>query len=426
MKVTKTVKSPTLTQLDISADAADLEPIKKHVLSHFVDRVKVPGFRAGKAPLNMVEKNVDQRVLLDEFMEHAINELYNRALREQGLRPVSQPNVKLKKFVPYTDMEFELEVDTLGEIKLPNYKTMKLAKPQVTVAAKDVNEVLESLRKRVAERQEVDQAAKDGDEVVIDFSGKDEAGKPINGTDGKDYPLVLGSGSFIPGFEEQLAGMKAGEAKSFEVTFPKDYGVAAMQGKKVTFDVTVKKVNQVVLPKLDDELAPKVGPFKTLADLKEDVKKQIQQERESQSKTQYENEIIRKIVDKTTVDIPDSMVEEQLERMERNEKQNLMYQGKTWEEHLTEEGISDEEHKNRHRPEAAERVKGGLVLSEIAEQEKLTVTPEEMELRLQVLRSQYQDPAMQAELAKPENQRDIMAQMLTEKTVDKLVEYLSE
>jgi trigger factor len=277
----------------------------------------------------------------------------------------------------------------------------------------------------MAERIEASRAAKNGDEAVIDFAGRDEKDKPVNGAEGKDYPLILGSNTFIPGFEEHLIGMKASDDKEFSITFPNDYGVAALQNKKVTFKVNLKKVQELKEPKLDDEFAKKAGPFKTLVDLKADVKKQLTAEREREAQTLRENEIIQKLVEKSSVEIPKILIDEQTERLEEEEKRNLVYRGQTWQEHLSEEGVTEEEHRARHKPDAELRVKAGLVLSEVAEREQITVQPEELEIRLQMLKGQYTDPAMQSELNKPENQREIASQLLTEKTIAKLLDYAS-
>jgi trigger factor len=423
MHITREQKTPTQSHLIITAAAEELLPIKNHVLGHFRKSVRVPGFRPGKAPVNLIEKNVDQKALLDEFLEHAINDLYKKALEQEKIRPVATPNVEMKKFVPYTTLEFEADVETIGEVKLANYKTIKHTKTPVTVAAKDVTEVLENLKKRMAERVEVKRAAKLGDEVIVDFTGRDENDEPINGADGKDYPLILGSKTFIPGFEEEVVGMKPEQEKEFKITFPEDYNVAALQNKEVTFKVIAKKVQELKEPKLDDEFAKKTGPFKTLAELKADIKTQLKAEREREAQNIYENELIKKIVDKSTVEIPGVLIEEQIDRLEEEEKRNLVYRGQTWQEHLEAEGVTEKEHRDRQKPDAELRVKAGLVLSEIANQEQLTVEPEERDIRIQMLKGQYKDPAMQAELDKPENQQDIEARLLTEKTIAKLVDY---
>ena len=422
MQITRKDNSPTSVSLTIQASEQELEPIKRHVLSHFSD-VKVPGFRAGRAPAHLIEKHVDQQRFFDEFMEHAINELWRRAIDEQKLRPAGQPKIEIKKFVPYTQLEFDTEQDVIGEVSLPNYKTIRLAKPKVEVTTKDVNEILANMQKRMAERKGVNRPAKDGDEVIIDFSGKDKDGEPVAGADGKDYPLTLGSKTFIPGFEENVVGMKPGDSKDFKVNFPKDYGVPALQNKPVTFSVTAKEINELIEPKQDDEFAKKVGPFSTLAELKADVKKQLVSEREWQAQKDYESELVQKITDKSKVDIPSSLIDEQLERLEEEEKRNLVYRGQTWQEHLDAEGITEEQHRERHRPEAEARVKAGLVLSAISEKEAIDVSPEELEQRLAELKTQYQDPAMQAQLNAPENRQDVAARILTEKTVAQLVNY---
>ncbi len=423
MRVTRQDSSPTRIKLTVQADGADLEPIHDHALGHFKGAAKVPGFRAGKAPAHLIEKNVNQQALLDEFMEHALNELYRRAIENEGIRPVSSPNVQLKKFVPYTQLEFEAETDILGPVKLPNYKAIKLTKKPVEVTPKEVANVIKSLQTRMAERTDVERPAKDGDELIIDFAGTDIKGKPVSGADGKDTPLLLGSNTFIPGFEEHLVGSKAGTAKEFTITFPKDYGVSALQNKKVKFKVTIQKVQELKEPNADEAFAKQVGPFNSFAELTNDIKRQLTDEKRQQSDTEYHNELVRKIADKTEIEVPKSLVEEENQRLEEQEKQNLTYRGQTWQEHLDFEGLTEEQHRQRHYPEALERVKVGLILSEIAQKEGLQVTPEELEIRLQVLKGQYQDPQMQTELDKPENRRDIEARLMTEKTLAKLTEY---
>jgi trigger factor len=425
MRVIREDKSPTKIIIKVAAEANDLEPIRQHTLSHFKN-VKVPGFRAGKAPANLVEQNVGQQQLLDEFMEHALNELYRRAVDQEQIRPISTPKVELKKFVPYTQMEFEAETEILGPVKLPNYKAIKLAKKKPEVTAKEVDEVIAGLQTRLAERADVGRAAKNGDELLIDFAGRDTANMPMPGAEGKDYSLILGSKTFIPGFEDNLEGVKPGEIKEFEITFPADYGVAGLQNKKVTFRVEVKKISELKELKADDELAKKAGPFQNLKELKADIKKQLLTEKQNQANTDYQNELMRKITAKTEIEVPESLVNEENLRLEEAEKQNLAYRGQTWQEHLNAEGITEEEHRQRHYPEALERVKIGLILSEIANKENIQITPEELELRLQLLKGQYQDPQMQAELNKESNQRDIEARLMTEKTLAKLTDYAAK
>lgn len=419
------VEHPTNTQAVMTVVPTDteLQNIKNHVLTHFADKVKVPGFRSGKVPTAVLEKHVDQGALQSEFLEEAIEELYTQSIKAQRIRPVDRPEIAIKKFVPFTTLEFEATFPVVHIVKLADYKKVKKAKPTVKMTAEDVQVVIDSLRERAADKKDVDRAAKKDDQVWIDFKGTDSKGEPVNGADGKDYPLMLGSNAFIPGFEDNLIGLKANDDKVFTLTFPKDYGVAALADKKVTFEVSVTKVQEVVLPKVDDAFAAKIGPFKTVAELKADIKKQVGIERQQQSDSQYQSDLVREIAKKSELEIPEVLVNDQVERMEQEERQNLVYRGQTWEEHLKAEGVTEEDHKTQKRPEAEERVKVSLVLAEIADAEGLEVTAEELDARLQQLRAQYQDPQMQAELNKPQAKSDIASRILTEKTLDKLVGY---
>jgi trigger factor len=427
MQLKRDQLSPTKVKLTITADPKTLENVKAHVLNELGANVKVQGFRPGTAPAALIEKQLDPNVLQGEFMEHAVNQAYGGAIENEKLRPVAQPQIEITKFVPFNTLEFTAEVEVVGSITLPDYKKIKLTAEKPSVTADDVNAVIKDLRVRASERKEVTRAAKAGDEVVIDFKGVDAKTKePINGADGQGYPLILGSNSFIPGFEDEVIGLEPGKEKTFTLTFPKDYGVAALQNRKVSFTVTAQKVEELVEAKLDDEFAAKVGPFKTLADLKADIKDQLMSEKQRQVKANFENELLDKIAKGVKVALPDTLVNDEIDRMEDEERRNLVYRGQTWEEHLTEEGVTAEEHREQKRPVAEQRLITGLSLGEIAEKEGVNVTPEELEIRIQILKGQYTDNAMRAELDKPENRRDIANRLLTEKTLAILTDYVAK
>lgn len=425
MQVKKTNPSPTQTTLNVVADEKELAPIKAHVLTHFQGKVKVPGFRAGKVPAELLEKHVEPGALQSEFLEEAIEQLYVAAANDHKLRPVDRPQISVKKFVPFTTLEFEASVEVLGEVQLPDYTKIKKSKPDSKVIEADVKGVVASLQERLSEKKDVDRAAKDSDQVFIDFKGVDAKTKEaISGADGKDYPLTIGSNTFIPGFEPELIGLKADEEKTFTITFPKDYGVNMLQGRKVEFTVRVTKVQEVTLPKVDDAFAAKAGPFKTMAELKTDIKKQLREEKKQQIDRDFESELVKEISDKSKVTIPEVLINDQVARLWTDLQQNVMYRGQTIQEFLESEGKTEETYREDIlKPQAADRVKASLVLAEIAEKEKLDVTPEELEIRMQILKGQYQDAQMQVELEKPEARRDIAARLLTEKTVNKLVAY---
>jgi trigger factor len=335
--------------------------------------------------------------------------------------------VNVTKFVPFTTLEFKATVEVVGKITLPDYKKIKMTKTVEKTTDKDVTAVLDDLRRRDSAKSDVERAAKDGDEVVIDFAGVDaKTKKTIDGATGTDYPLAIGSNTFIPGFEPELVGLKPGEEKTFDVTFPADYGSKELQSKKVSFTVTIKTVREVKLAELDDAFAAKVGPFKDVAELKSDIKKQLEAEKANQAQRNLENELLADIAEKAKADIPDVLIEEEIDRMEAEEKRNIIYRGQTWQEHLESEGKNDKEHREGLRESAEIRVKTGLVLGEVAEAEKITVDEKELEARIKELKKQYTDKQMQDELSKPENRRELGSRLLTEKTIAKLTEYAAK
>lgn len=418
MQIKQTTHSPTETTLTVILGDKELSPVKEDVLRQFQASISLPGFRQGKAPLAMVEKSVDQSKLQTLFLEEAINQSYPQAVKTEAIRPVDRPEITIKKFVPFATLEYDARVAVITGLKLPDYSKIRVARPSVKVTAEDVKNVLTSLQQRLAEKKDVNRPSKKGDQIWIDFKGVDSNDQPIKGADGKDYPLLLGSDTFIPGFEDNLDGLKPGESKSFSLKFPKDYGVKALAGKEVKFDVTVKKVQSVSEPKLDDSFAAQAGPFKSLTDLKEDIKRQLTIERQQQADLEYESELVRAITAKTKFAIPEVLINDQVERLMQELKQNLTYRGQTLQEFLEMESTTEDKYRKATMyPRAEERVRASLVLAEIADQAKLHITPEELEIRIQVLKGQYTDPAMQSELDKPEARRDIAARMLSEKTV---------
>lgn len=423
MQTTTQSIDQTTTELTVTLNETDLAPVKTEVLKELAKDVNLAGFRKGHAPLPIVEKNVDPALLQNRFLDEAVQRYYTEAAIKEALRPVAPPELNITKFVPFTTIEFTAKIETIGHITLPEYKKFRFKREAVAVTDKEVEAVIADLRHRSAEKAVVDRAAKDGDELTIDFKGVDAKTKEaIAGGAGNDFAIVIGSNTFIPGFEPELVGLKAGDEKTFDVTFPADYGAKELQKKKVTFTVNAKSVSEVTLPKLDDTFASTLGP-KTVADLKKDIKAQLTNEKEVQAERKLESDILSELAEKAKMTVPKVLVEEEVERMLVEEKRNLLYRGQTWQEHLDEEGKTEKQHNDDLIPQAEARVKTGLVLGEVAQAESIDVSNEELDGRIADLRQQYTDPQMQAELDKPENKRDIASRLLTEKTILQLKEY---
>lgn len=427
MRISSKSLTDTSIKLTIAATGTELVDLKDHTLVKLAKNLKVAGFRAGKVPPQVAEKQLDPNYLQAQVLDEALNHLYSEAVTDQKVRVVSQPKVDIVKFVPFTDLEFTAEVEIIGAITLPDYTKVTAKKTAVKITDADVKEVLERLQIQAAEYSEVDRASKTGDRAWIDFEGTDSKGVAIDGAKGSDYPLALGSNTFIPGFEDNVVGLKAGDEKTFTIPFPKDYGVKALQGKKVTFKVTVKKVEETKTTKLDDAFAAKVGPYKTLDDLKKDIRAQLELEKNASAQREFEDTIIKDLVAKSKIALPAALLEEQIEMVDREFRQNLTYRGQTMQEYLEASGQTEDQYREKElKPAAEQRLKAGLILSEVAEREKIDVTPEELDMEITLRKGQYSDPQMLAELDKPENRRDVAARLLTQKTIAKLVGFASK
>jgi len=427
MQVKREQLDPTTVKLILTADPELLQSSKEAVLKRLGQRMKVAGFRAGKAPMPIVERNADTAVLQSEVIDEVVSRMYGDAVEREKLRPIGQPRITLQKFVPFTTLEVTVETEAVGDVKLPDYTKIRLAKEPARVSEKDVADVIENLRTRAATKQEVKRAAQEGDEVTIDFAGRDaKTQEPIQGADSKGYPLVLGNNAFIPGFEKKLEGAKTGEDRSFTLQFPKDYGVKALQARDVTFDVKVTGVQELKKPALNDEFATTVGPFKSLTALKEDIHAQLLQEKQYEADQQYESELLKNIADDTKVAIPPMMIDAEAERLEQQVRQSLTYRGQTWQEYLEAIDKTEADYRKELNKDAEERVKGGLALSEVADRENIQVTKAELDLRIQLLKGQYKDAQMQTELDNPENRRTVLSNMLTEKTLARLTEIATQ
>jgi trigger factor len=305
-------------------------------------------------------------------------------------------------------------------VKLADYSKIKKTAPKVTVTAKEIEDVLKNLVSRSAVKEDSDKPAKNGDDVIIDFEGKDGNGNKVAGASGTDYTLNLGSKSFIPGFEEGLVGVKKGDKKELKLTFPKDYHAKNLAGTDISFAVTVKKVQVSTLPLLDDAFAASVGPFKTLEDLKKDVKAQLLEQKEVEAVNKVKDEIVEELVKKSKFPLPEVLVNDQIAMLEHDFNQNLMYRGITKSEYIKQAGFKDEEEwKAKELKEQAERrVSVGMVLAEVAEKEKLSVDEAELTQRVELYKQQYQQSA--AQFDSPEMRREVASRLLTERTVDKL------
>ena len=425
MNVQRENLSPTRVKLTVTLDKSALDDAEAVALTKLAKTVKVAGFRKGKVPVSVAKKHVDPTLLAQETLENAVSKAVAESFTQEDIQALERPEVDVTKYEPAEVIEFTAESDVMPEIKLGDYKKLKLeAEPPRKVTKDDIEDTINRIKQQLATKQAVDRAAKDGDEVIIDFVGKKDD-VAFEGGSGEKYPLQLGSNSFIPGFEEALVGVEAGEERSVDVTFPKDYQAADLAGKAVVFEVKVHEIKEVVLPEDSDELASKSGPFKTMQELRDDIKRELESQAENQHQDALRDAAVKALVEASKVPVPNVLRHDQVHAIEQDMTQNLMYQGLTLEQWMQQKGYAtrDEWIEKEVNELAETRVQAGLALSELSKLEKITATNEELDERLATMKTQYaKQPDMAKRFDEPEVRRDMANRLLTEKTVDRLLE----
>lgn len=428
MKTTVKNLSETKVELTISLGKEELKAAEQVALTKLAKEIKAPGFRKGKVPASVAAKHVDPEILAQQTLEDAMSKAVAESYLAEGIQALERPAVEIKKYVPGSEVEFTAEAEVLPKVKLGDYKKLKTESKKITVAAKEVDEIIERMRQGFAEKKDVKRAAKDGDEVTIDFIGKKDDVAFEGGT-AEGYDLTLGSNSFIPGFEEGIVGKKIGETFDLKLKFPEDYHVADLKGADVVFTTTLKTVKEIVLPALDDEFAAKAGPFKTVDELKADIKRELTAQKEREAKEAMKDDLVKQLVEVSTVPVPEILRKDQAESIERDMTQNLMYQGLSLDQYLENKGFESKEKwlEDEVKDAAEKRVQAGLVLAELSKVEKIEATNEELEEHVNLYKKQYaNNPRMVEQFDQPEARRDIANRLLTEKTVDRLVELNSK
>lgn len=424
MKTTVKKLSDTKVCLTITLGSDELNAAEQVALTKMVRDLKVPGFRKGKVPVSVAAKHVNPMALQEQVLDNALSKAVAEAFMNEKLQALERPSVEVKKFVPNQEVEFTAEATVVPPVKLGDYKKLKAKAQAVKVEAKDVDEIIERMRQNFVDKTEVERAAREGDEVIIDFVGKKD-GVAFDGGSAKDFALKLGSGQFIPGFEEGVVGHKAGEAFDLDLEFPKDYHAENLAGAKVMFSVMLHKVNELKLPELNDEFAAKCGPFTDVKELKADIKREITAQKEREAKEKLKDELVAELADSSKVALPELLIDDQMRSIEQDLMQNLSYRGLTMDSYLKAQGFKDKAdwQKKEARPAAEKRVKAGLVLAELSKELGVEVSREELDAQISTFKQQYgKDAKLAARFDDPNVHRDIANRMITDKTIDKLVE----
>ncbi len=399
MKVTSVEKKEKSTvELMIQVEAEAFEAAIQKVYLKTRGRINVPGFRKGKAPRKIIEGMYGASVFYEDAVNECYPAAYEEAVKEQGLDDVGYPKMEIVE-MGKDGFTFKALVSVRPEVKLGEYLGLTAPKEEVKVTDKDIDEELKPYIDRATRLVSVKRKAKKGDTAVIDFEGFDN-GTPFEGGKGENYDLKLGAGMFVPGFEEQVIGMKAGEEKDIDITFPEDYH-AELAGKAVIFHVKVNEVKESQAPEVDDEFAKDVSEFETLADFRKDLGGKLQERKEAQAKNDFENAVIEQLVENMECEVPDGMVEVQVDRLMDDYAMRLQSQGIPMDQYMSMMGMTPEMMRASSRPAALKQVQTELALTAVAQAENIEISDEEYEAEVAKLAEQYNMPAEQVKAVIP-------------------------
>lgn len=416
-----------MAKLTIETGADELEKALESAFQKNKNKINIPGFRKGKAPRKMVEKLYGPEIFYEDAANELIPEAYEKALEECEEEIVSAPKIDVTQIEAGKPFIFTAEVALKPPVTLGKYKGLKVEKADLTVTDKEVDEQIEKERENSARTITVeDRPVKDGDITTLDFEGFVD-GVAFDGGKGTDYPLTIGSGAFIPGFEEQLVGAEIGKETEVNVTFPEDYQSADLAGKAAVFKCTVKSIQEKELPALDDEFASEVSTFETLAEYREDVKKGLEQKKADAAKSAKEEAVIAAAVEEAQMEIPDAMIETEQRQIIEEFAQRLQMQGLSMEQYMQFTGMNAQSVMEQTKPQAIQRIQSRLVLEAIAKEENLTADEKDFEEEVKSMAEKYQmEPEQITKTLGERGKKQVLADIAINKAVAFLVENAKE
>ena len=410
-----------MAKLTIEVPAEELEKAIEKAYQKQKKNISVPGFRKGKVPRAMVEKMYGKEVFYEDAANEIIPGAYEKAYDECGENIVSTPSIEVVQIEAGKPFIFTAEVALKPEVTLGTYKGIEVDKVDASITDEEVDAEIERERERNARSVSVtDRPVQDKDQTVIDFEGFKD-GVAFEGGKGENYPLTIGSGAFIPGFEEQLIGKNIGEEVEVNVTFPEEYQAEELAGCPAVFKVMIKEIKEKQLPELDDEFAAEVSEFDTLAEYKEDVKKNLTEKREKDARNAKEDAVVAAIVEDAQMDIPEAMIETQQRQMIQEFAQNIQMQGLSIDQYFQFTGLTAEKMMEQVKPQAEKRIKSRLVLEAVAKAENITATEEDFDNEVAKMAEMYQ---MEADKVKESIGEEGKKQIMEDLAVSKAAEFV--
>ena len=378
-----------MAKLTIEASAEDFEKAIQKVYLKARGRINIPGFRKGKAPRKLIEKMYGTGVFYEDAANDLIPTAYAEALKDCDLEIVSRPEINVTQIESGKPFIFTAEVAVKPEVTLGEYKGVEVEKSNVEVTDEDINKEVDKERENNSRTIDVDdRAVESGDIIKLDFDGSVD-GVPFAGGKAENYTLTIGSGSFIPGFEDQLIGTKIGEDKDVTVTFPEDYHEKSLAGKEAVFKCKVNAISVKELPEADDEFASEVSEFETLAEYKEDIKKKLTEKKEKEARAKKEAQAVEKAVENATMEIPDAMIDTQVQSMMEDFARRMQSQGLSLEQYFQFTGMDAKKMHDQMKPEALKRIQNSLVLEAVAKAENIEISDEKVDEEIAKMAEAY-------------------------------------
>ncbi|MCI7261050.1 MAG: trigger factor [Selenomonas sp.] len=429
MKVTAENGENQQVTLTIEVEAAEVTKAVNKAAKRLANRVNIPGFRKGKAPRIIVERHVGTDALMQEAFDLIAPQAFDNALKEQKIEPVTRPNIDIVTLEDGKDLVFKATVTPRPEVKLGDYKGLKVEKQVAEVKDEDVEKQIKNFQDRQGKMVDAPEGAavENGDFTTLNFEGFVD-GTPFEGGKGEDYPLQIGSGSFIPGFEDQLVGAKIGEEKEVNVTFPEEYHSKDLAGKAAMFKCTIKSIKRKELPEINDELAKKVSKFDTLDELKADIRKNLEENAERKAENDQKSAAIEQATNNIQVDIPAVMIDNRVTAMIQEMAMRLEQQGMKLEQYLQYAGTDIAKIREDYRETAEKNVKTDLMLEEVAKAEDIKVEAKDLDAEVAAMAAAYGATPQQVQKIIKEQGRigDLAASVLRKKTAQFIIDNIAE
>lgn len=429
MKVTVENGENQQVTLTIEVEAAEVNKAVEQACKRLANRVSIPGFRKGKAPRMIVEHHVGKDAVLQEAFDIVAPKALSKAFDEQKIDPVTRPSVDIETLEEGKDLVFKATVTPRPEVKLGDYKGLNVPKNEVNITDEDVEKQLKTFQDRQGKLVDAPEGAevKDGDFTTLDFKGFVD-GEAFDGGEGKDYPLQIGSNSFIPGFENQLVGAKIGEERDVNVKFPEEYHAKELAGKDATFKCTIRSIKTKELPAIDDELAKKVSKFETLDELKADIRKNLEENAERTAENDQKSAAIEMATNNITVDIPAVMIDNRVTAMIQEMAMRLEQQGMKLEQYLQYAGTDIAKLREQYRETAEKNVKTDLMLEEVAKAEDIKVEAKDLDEEVAAMAAAYGATPQQVQKIIKEQGRigDLAASVLRKKTAQFIIDNIAK